>query len=58
MSFQDIEIVTLSSASTADASFEKALRGLDLNVDGHIPKNVNISGGHTSSSPTERETDP
>lgn len=40
--FKDIEIVLLSSASTADASFATAVQALDLDITGHFPPTTSI----------------
>lgn len=44
MSFRDIEVVLLSSAGTADASFNIAIRSADFDVAGNLLDNVNIAG--------------
>ena len=48
MLFRDIEIVLLSSATTADASFAAALESADLDVEGNLPSSINIAGKNAS----------
>jgi hypothetical protein len=48
MLFRDIEVVLLSSAATADASFAAAVESVNLDVEGNLPSSINIAGKNSS----------
>ena len=44
----DIEIVLLSSAAAADASFAAAIESADFDVKGNIPSSTSLAGEDSS----------